>query len=714
MILISSRRSTFDLFLISALSLFLELIFIRWLASELRIVAFYKNFALIATFLGLGLGFASRSNVQKQNWFERFFFPLLVISVSLVLLLSNTLISEAILSNRANTQEFIWAGYLASTNPLIQAFLDAAFYAILLILFLLITLLFIPLGQLTARKFSSFSPLRGYTINIIGSLVGILLYSLISFLGQPPEVWFFITALTALYFIPRDNKTRFVFNAVLAGLPVLYAIFIPTGADLTLWSPYYRIDINAQPAPENQEINLGYELSVNRAWHQRIWNLDPNFIIENYNSAPEHFDSKLVEYDLPFTVAPALDKILIVGAGTGNDVAAARRAGADNIIAVEIDPLMFRIGEDLHPESPYEDKEKVTQINQDARSFFRQEGDKFDLIVFGRLDSHTLFSTASSVRLDNFVYTQESLAEVKKLLAEGGLLALSFGVPRENEWVGLRIYRVLTDVFGHSPQVYAFPNDNIIFLIGHQPFSQQLVNDPLATPRYDYAYRQDIPSISDNWPYLYLQQRTIPTTYLITLAGIIVLSLILTRVSLPAFRNLNVHFFFMGAAFFLLETKSITEIALLFGSTWLVNAAVIASILMMITIANIIVSRLRLTNAIPFYTFLVIALVFNFIFPISNFLGLPFAGRIILSSISLALPLFFAAMIFAITFSQTTSIDSALGSNMLGAVFGGIFEYASLMLGIRSLYVFALIFYIISALPLLKPRLTGKREAIKL
>jgi hypothetical protein len=107
-------------------------------------------------------------------------------------------------------------------------------------------------------------------------------------------------------------------------------------------------------------------------------------------------------------------------------------------------------------------------------------------------------------------------------------------------------------------------------------------------------------------------------------------------------------------------------------------------------------------------------LIFNYLFPVSNFLGLPLIGRMIFSSLSLALPLFFAAMIFAITFSQTTSIDSALGSNMLGAVFGGIFEYASLMLGIRSLYVFALIFYAISAMPLLKTRLSRAGEVVKL
>ena len=70
----SNRRAAFDLFLISALGLFVELVFIRWVASELRVLAFYKNIALIGAFLGLGLGFALHHRVPGRDYFTRFYF----------------------------------------------------------------------------------------------------------------------------------------------------------------------------------------------------------------------------------------------------------------------------------------------------------------------------------------------------------------------------------------------------------------------------------------------------------------------------------------------------------------------------------------------------------------------------------------------------------------------------------------------------------------
>jgi SAM-dependent methyltransferase len=577
--------------------------------------------------------------------------------------------------------------------------LDVAFYIILLSLFLLITILFIPLGELTARKFAPFQPLKGYTVNVLGSLAGILTYTLISFLGWPPSIWFLIAAAAGLYFLLQENQ-RSVLQLALVALPILLTLFWPTGADRTLWSPYYRIDIRAAFAPSHPDIQLGHELSVNQAWHQRLWNLGPDFVAANYDAAPDHFDTMLSEYDTPYQIAPSLDEVLIVGAGTGNDVAGALRAGADHVVAVEIDPQILKIGQELHPEGPYANPQRVEQVVQDARSFFRRDDRQYDLIVFGLLDSHTLFSTASSVRLDNFVYTQESLTEARSLLKEDGILALSFGVPPANEWVGLRIYRTLTDVFGHPPQVYEFLNHDIIFLIGLEPGATPVITDPRVKPRPDYTYNQELGAVTDNWPYLYLQTRAIPNTYLIGLAGVILLSLLLIRRTIPDFRQLNLHFFFLGSAFFLLETKSVTEMALLFGSTWIVNAVVIAAILTMIVLANLLVERFSITNAQPYYILLFAVLLFDYFVPVGSYLGLPLGWRITLAGVSQAIPLFFAGVIFAITFSQTKSIENALGSNLIGSVLGGIFEYASLVFGIRSLYMFALGFYLLSALAL--------------
>jgi SAM-dependent methyltransferase len=692
----NDRRAVVNLFLASALSLYTELVLIRWVASELRIFAFYKNFALIGAFLGLGLGFAAYRRIKTTQVFVRYYFPLVFLTVLLVILLGRTGVSDFVLANQANTQEYVWAGYVDS--PTIARLLDAAFYAILLSVFVLITALFLPIGQLVAHQFQDFEPLKGYTINIVGSLAGILLYTLISFLRWPPAVWFLIAGAGAFYLLPRTACLRNqLVNGSFAVLPILLTLIPAPGVDRTLWSPYYRIDLTSVYSEGEAELLLGYKLSVNQAWHQMLWNLDQDFVEANYVQARQHFDARYAEYDAPYSVAKSLDEVLIVGAGAGNDVAAAQRAGANHIAAVEIDPLILDIGRDLHPEDPYSYSPEVNLIVQDARSFFRRSGRQYDLIVFGLLDSHTVFSSASSVRLDSFVYTMESLSEARALLAKDGLLALSFGVPAENEWIGLRLYRMLTEVFGHSPQVYETPGENIVFLIGHEPFSDLLLNDPRLTHREDYAIRSDIDVTTDQWPFLYLRGHTIPTTYIIGLIGVVILSIVFVRRILPDFHGFNAHFFFMGAAFFLLETKSITEIALLLGSTWVVNAVVIAAILAMIVIANMIVERSKISNVRPMYAFLFVALLFNFFFPFGSFLGLPLVWRVLLAALAQALPLFFAGLIFAVTFSRTRAIEIALGSNLVGSVLGGIFEYSSLALGIRSLYLLALGFYVLSA-----------------
>ncbi len=698
-----NNRATFDLFLASALGLFVELIFIRWLSSELRMVAFYKNFALIAAFLGLGLGFAITRRKDSFNWYAKAFFPILVLNIFLIMILGRTFIGDAVLLNRANAQEYIWAGSAKTLTPLVTTLLDISFYGLTFILFGLITLLFIPLGQLTAQKFRKFEPLPGYTVNILGSLAGILLYTLVSFLGWPPAIWFLMSGLAGIYLLDQGlPRKQVITNSALAIVPIVLTLLWPTGAEQTLWSPYYRIDLNPYTSTADHDLELGYELSVNKAWHQKLWNLATDFVAENSQVDPDHFRHHQPQYDAPFSLNIPLDNILIVGAGTGNDVAAALRAGAKQVTAVEIDPLIFRIGEELHPEQPYADPSRVTQINQDARSFFRSDTHQYDLIVFGLLDSHSLFSTASSLRLDNFVYTVESLSEVRALLKEGGLLVLSFGIPEENNWVGLRLYKNISAAFGHAPQTYQYISGNIVFVIGRHFIPQKVFTNPLITPRPDYALQADLPITTDNWPYLYLRNRTIPNTYIIALVGIVLISFLFVRRTLPNFRQFNPHFFFMGTAFFLLETKSITEIALLLGSTWIVNASVIAAILVMIVLANILVEKRNLTNPKPLYALLAIALIFNFLVPVGNLLGLPFVWRVILASLFQAIPLFFAGMIFAMTFRRTTSIEIALGSNMLGAVIGGITEYSSLVFGIRSLYILALIFYALSALPVFR------------
>jgi len=698
-VLMGNRRAVVDLFLASALSLFVELIFIRWVASELKVFSFYRNLALIGAFLGLGLGFAAFRRDQGLTWFSRWYLILTAVAVVCVMAIGRNPAVSSITTVDVSSTEFIWP-QVQFIDPALGPLLNLLFYATMLAIFILITVIFIPLGELVASKFAPFEPLPGYTVNVLGSLVGIALYALISFLGWPPAIWFSIAGLGALYFLPRVALPRRAVAIALAALPVLLTWLWPTGAERTLWSPYYRIDLNSVYAAEQPDIKTGYDLSVNQAFHQYILNLSPAFVSANRDKLAEHIRLHTMEYDSPYQAAPRLDRILVVGAGTGNDVAAGLRAGAKHITAVEIDPVILDLGIELHPEHPYQDTERVTQITADARSIFRRDTSAYDLIIFGLLDSHTLLGSASSVRLDNFVYTVESLAEARHLLAPDGVMALSFAVPEGRPWIGLRLYRNLADVFGHPPQVYTVGSGITMFLIARDPLPDDVIAGSGAVRAAGYSYHPEIPPATDDWPYLYLQNRLIPDTYLIILSAVILLSVLFVRKALPDFKQFNLHLFLMGAAFFMLETKSTTEMALLFGSTWVVNAVVIGAILVMIILANIVVIRFKLTDLRPYYGLLALMLLFNYFVPVSSFLGLDTFWRFTLASVAVAAPLFFAGLIFAIAFKQVKSIESALGSNLIGAVLGGIVEYASLITGIRGLYLLALALYALSALAL--------------
>src|SRR5215467_8490843 len=108
------------------------------------------------------------------------------------------------------------------------------------------------------------------------------------------------------------------------------------------------------------------------------------------------------------------------------------------------------VGQQRHPEKPYADP-RVHPINNDARTFLRGGTDKYDLIVYGLLDSHTLLSHGSSVRLDSFVYTVEGLREARARLKPDGMISLSFAVL--SDALGRKIYLMLKEAFDGRPPV---------------------------------------------------------------------------------------------------------------------------------------------------------------------------------------------------------------------------------------------------------------------
>jgi len=437
------------------------------------------------------------------------------------------------------------------------------------------------------------------------------------------------------------------------------------------------------------------------------------------------------------------EDVLIIGAGSGNDVAAALENGAKHVDAVEIDPAIFAIGKADHPNHPYADP-RVTVHIDDGRSFLRKTTHKYDLVVYALVDSLVLHSGYSSLRLESFLFTQQAFDDIAGRLKPDGVFA-AYNFFRQG-WIVGRIDKMVETAFGSRPVVFSLPyvaairpadpqGANTFFLASHnasriaaiaRQFQQQQsfwINQRPALNQSVNGFGPQPPSAqeatasdwyriapasvetsgitrlpSDDWPFLYLREAKIPSLNLRSMALIGGLSLIILYAVAPVRRvRPNWQMFFLGAGFMLLETKGVVHMALLFGSTWLVNSVVFFAILVMILASNLFVLLVKPQKLWPYYLLLSAALLVNILVPMSRFLALPGWGKVAVSCAVIFVPIFFAGIVFGTSFRDSRQPDVDFGSNIAGAILGGLAENLSLMIGFNYLLIIALAFYILSA-----------------
>lgn len=143
----------------------------------------------------------------------------------------------------------------------------------------------------------------------------------------------------------------------------------------------------------------------------------------------------------------------------------------------------------------------------------------------------------------------------------------------------------------------------------------------------------------------------------------------------------------------LMEVRIIAQVALLFGSTWVVNAAAISAVLLMAMLANLLVARLKVANIRPWAILLLVTLAASSLVPSAVFLSLGQVPGGMFAALLLALPIFFAGMVFSGSLQRVQNIETAMASNLLGAILGGFIEYLALVLGIGSLAWIAFLLY---------------------
>src|SRR5216684_1876442 len=639
------RMQAWNLFVVGFLVLFLELACIRWFAAYVVFLQSFTNVALLASFLGMSCGcMAAR---QQRDWLGYFpFIALAAVLIALAMFAAFHTWSGLVVDvggQRSPQEVFFGTEY---RDP------DVALFAVPIeviaaIFFVLIALMFVGPGQVLGRAFDAYpNRVLGYTLNIGGSLAGIVAFSALAFLQAPAGQWFLSFAAAG--------------------------------------SPYSLIHLLNQHSGGT----------------------------------------------------PVRD-VMVIGAGSGNDVTHALKFGATRVDAVEIDPAIQQIGRQYHPDHPYQDPRVVPHLD-DGRHFLRSTDQKFDLVAYALVDSLILHSGYANIRLESYLFTRQAFDDVRRVLKPDGIFVM-YNFFRQ-DWIVQRIAAMAEAAFGCRPTVLSLPyeervkdlplNSFTMIIAGcnariadafakHKDFWLDSVpprNFPIdgftlrpetlapdqtrdlqriAPSAVDYG--ADTMFATDDWPFLYLRGRLIPDFTLRSMALLGVLGVGMVYLFLPKGRfALNSRMFFLGAAFMLLETKAVVQMAVLFGSTWLVNSAVFFTILILILLANLYVLKVQKVNLTWHYIGLVLILAAGALVPVEVFLTGGILWRYGAPCLLALGPMLFAGVIFARSFRDAPQPDLAFGSNIAGSVVGGLAEQLSMLLGFQHLLLVALLFYLLS------------------
>jgi predicted membrane-bound spermidine synthase len=655
-------------FLASFLVLFLEIALIRWMPAYIRLLSFFSNFILLACFLGIGVGCLLA--YTRRNLFV--WFPLIQAVVIAAVYFFRLEVSVA------TAGSIYFSSGTAEQVVLVESTL------LLPLLFAIVSLLFVTLAQRMAIEMSRLPALRGYTVNLLGSLAGVVAFGICSWLELSPTVWFGVAFAAALPLVWRSTTLQGRTTAIVL-LAVSLSI-VHVMARTAIWSPYYKITVR-QEGPDTV-------VEVNNIFHQSMAPV----------SQKEYF------YQWPYMVfGDTFRNVLILGAGSGTDVAAALKHGAKHVDAVEIDPAIIRLGRERHPDRPYSDS-RVRVVNDDARHFLRTTDRKYDLVVFALIDSLTLQSSFAGVRLESYMFTEESFRAVRDRLAPDGVLVI-YNYFRE-PWLVDRLANTAAAAFGTEPRVHVHEARAYlgVLMVGPRLERQASIPEPPERvtafgqshePSPAKLHRRDVsiePAL-DDWPFLYLRDRHMPRHYVAALALILIFSVAAVAGALRlapggaeaagALRRTvgsrDVQMFLLGAGFMMLETKSIIQFALLWGSTWVVASLAIASVLTMALAANYVVARREITSPWLVGGVLLALLAANYALPIGR---VAFASRVAESCFYAALvfsPILCAGLLFGSAIKVSPWLPRDYGINLLGAMAGGVGEYLSLVTGFRTL-----------------------------
>lgn len=734
-------RDRLDLFIVSVLVLFLELACIRWFPAHVLFLTFFTNTVLLACFLGMSVGCLAAQRKRNYLVWTPVLLALALAAAQWVEWERQRTGSIVNVGNQLSPQLVFFGVEYQPSDP--SKFV-VPIEAVSGLFFIMIALVLVGPGQQLGRSLARVSNrVEAYGLNMAGSIAGILLFIACSSWQLGPGWWFGLVLAALVYFLLPQDRLRAVVFAV---TPV--AVLFLASSDLAstlraragvreFWSPYYRITYDPDP----------HLITVNLIGHQQM--------ISRRSFSPAYALPHLLNRD---SGQPPFGQVLIIGAGSGNDVSRALEWGAERVDAVEIDPVIYDLGARDHPDHPYSDRRVFVHLD-DGRNFLRSTNRQYDLIVYALVDSLVLHSSYSNIRLESYLFTTQAFADIRKHLRPGGVFVL-YNYFRQG-WIVSRLTAMLDDTFGPlnhvvfnlpaketvRPDDVMFGEFTVLFAGATGPIKEAFARHPDyrlrtdrasdpstpngftvpdASARAASAQPSDAPADSwlrfrqttvvappvplrlatDTWPFLYLRQPMIPA---LSLRGMAIMGGVALLFLFPFIRRRTTdrasagfgfmaRLFFLGAGFMLVETKAVVHMAMLFGSTWIVNSIVFLAVLSMSLVASLFVLGVRPRSVAPFYVGLLLSLMASAIVPMDAFLGISRELQILGSCLLAFTPIFFAGVVFAVTYSHAVDADRAFGVNVAGAMFGGLSEYSSMLVGFQYVVLVALAFYALSAM----------------
>ncbi|MGW5360072.1 spermidine synthase [Actinopolymorpha pittospori] len=393
----------------------------------------------------------------------------------------------------------------------------------------------------------------------LGALGGVLLDMLLTFAGVPPVGWAVLLAVGSAILWPRPGLP--IGLVVVLALPplVLGVRGMTLGAT---WSPYGLVTERTPLDGQTTVRRDGLPLPAPRA------------VTELARDEP----TSLAPFDWVPGGHPR--RVLVLGAGTGNDTALALARGAEHVDAVEVDPALVDVGARRHPDHPYADS-RVSVHVADARAFLNGATGRWDLIIFTP-EVARLGLPGTNTPGSSYALTTQALARARTLLAPNGAVAVIYegagwAVRRLELTVGLAIGGACT-LHGERTTTLVAPSAGMARTAPTVPLeSRQCAGiTAMLNEVYDVPITDDQAALSRHgWPW--------STETVAALLGFAV-AVLLVAVVLGGRRGVRrqprLAGLGTGAAAWLVGLWALSAASLRFGSTWNVRCVVLALLLL--------------------------------------------------------------------------------------------------------------------------------------